>query len=711
MTRRVRRSHARASGPRRRRARERRARPGDGASFVSLSLAGETRGASRRRRARMTASATRAPVASSRALGGRSRNRRVVAAANKSGRDDRRRVERNIERDALERRRDAAVAISRVVKDNNLKDDRDERVKKAVPVAGWKPPELTPEVIKEEIERERYAFVNEVSLMFISGAILGPLLDHQHSRFDVLHYASPLQIHFDVLFAPLWQSPFGVVLNFLLPEVLQDFFRIIFVNESGVLETGWWVPLLFGFAAVVIGSGHTFLDQKRIRASVRRAREIEIRKGAQGAEQQVSSTSDLINACPGKPAFGFKPGWVAVNVCIGVFSFQYLVSGILASPQSPLVDGFLPYHLIDLVLCVWALLMWRVFDGTAQGFFMASLTAVAGPAAEILLINFGHLYAYSHSDLFGIPTWIPWVYFCGGPAVGNLSRQTRNELREMSGLPGPTTRVVAYSKRRWDSAKQSEILSKSSALNSTAYSALEPDKRVINKNLKEIPKGRFTILAGGPIDVDLLVKKRREEEELAVALQSARGGTQKRRRAVRKFVARQNDIKAGRKSVRERIVSLLVRRKVSGGDETTDTSEEGKIKRLQKIQREIARVEATLDEIDRMKKLKQRLETIKTGLDDAAPPLLPKLARLKSRIDDVVPAPFKPTFQALEDAIGESIVPIVREKAPESVRKAMEGSYDSEEDRRAAIERMNGELVAIQSELTKAQNSNEEKDP
>ena len=658
----------------------------------------------------MAALARRAPVgACARALGGRNRIRRVVAAANQPRRDDRRRVERDVEREAMERRRDAAVVISRVVKDNS-KDDRDERVKKAVPVAGWKPPELTPEVIEEEIERERYAFANEVSLMFVSGAILGPLLDHQHSRFDVLHYASPLRIHFDVLFAPLWQSPFGVVLDFLVPGFLKDLARIMFVNESGVLETGWWVPLLFGSAAVVIGVGHTFLDQKRIRTSVRRAREIEIRKGAQGAEQQVRSTAELIDKCPGKPAFGFKPGWIAVNVCIGVFSFQYLASGILASPQSPLVDGFLPYHLVDFILCVWALSTWRVFDGTAQGFFMASLTAVAGPAAEIVLINYGHLYAYSHSDVFGIPTWIPWVYFCGGPAVGNLSRQIRNELREMNGLPGPTTRVVAYSKRRWDSAKQSEILSKSSALNSTAYSALEPDKRVINKNLKEIPKGRFTILAGGPIDVDLLVKKRREEEELAIALQSVRGGTQKRRRAVRKFVSRQNDVKAGRKSVRERIVSLLVRRKANG-DNATDSTEEGRMKRLQKIQREIARVEATLDEIERMKKLKQRLETIKIGLDDAAPPLLPKLARLKSRIDDVVPAPFKPTFQALEDAIGESIVPIVREKAPESMRKAMEGSYDSEEDRRAAIERMNGELIAIQSELTKAQNSNEDNKP
>ena len=49
---------------------------------------------------------------------------------------------------------------------------------------------------------------------------------------------------------------------------------------------------------------------------------------------------------------------------------------------------------------------------------MASLTALAGPAAEIFLINVAHLYAYAAPDVLGVPTWIPWVYFCGAPAVG-----------------------------------------------------------------------------------------------------------------------------------------------------------------------------------------------------------------------------------------------------------------------------------------------------
>ena len=37
------------------------------------------------------------------------------------------------------------------------------------------------------------------------------------------------------------------------------------MNETGVLETGWWVPPLFGVAAIIIGYGTTSLDALRIR--------------------------------------------------------------------------------------------------------------------------------------------------------------------------------------------------------------------------------------------------------------------------------------------------------------------------------------------------------------------------------------------------------------------------------------------------------------
>ena len=64
----------------------------------------------------------------------------------------------------------------------------------------------------------------------------------------------------------------------------------------------------------------------------------------------------------------------------------------------------------------------------AAGLFMASLTAVAGPAVEVFLISRFGLYHYTHPALWGIPTWIPWVYFCGSPAVGNLGRKIKADL-------------------------------------------------------------------------------------------------------------------------------------------------------------------------------------------------------------------------------------------------------------------------------------------
>ena len=63
------------------------------------------------------------------------------------------------------------------------------------------------------------------------------------------------------------------------------------------------------------------------------------------------------------------------------------------------------------------------------GFFMSALTAISGPCIEIVLINYFHLYQYSEQQIFGIPFWISAVYFCGGPAVGNLGRAVFQSLQ------------------------------------------------------------------------------------------------------------------------------------------------------------------------------------------------------------------------------------------------------------------------------------------
>lgn len=97
------------------------------------------------------------------------------------------------------------------------------------------------------------------------------------------------------------------------------------------------------------------------------------------------------------------------------------------APPEPFRDAPLA---LDVVLAVSGVGLWAAVDGTQQGFAMALLTAIAGPAAEIALINVLGLYQYTLPDVFGVPTWIPWVYFCGSPAVGLLARRVRATSRK-----------------------------------------------------------------------------------------------------------------------------------------------------------------------------------------------------------------------------------------------------------------------------------------
>lgn len=161
------------------------------------------------------------------------------------------------------------------------------------------------------------------------------------------------------------------------------------------LETTWWTPVLFAIAGIILGLGYPFLD---------------------GVLPQF------------RPRGGRNPLWIFVLANISVFVMLYWASAVLERPLLGLVafDG-LPA--MDLTLGCAALVSWAVFDATPQGFLMASLTAVCGPLVEIVLINGGKLYHYTHPDVLGaVPSWIAWVYFAGGPAVGNLGRKVANEI-------------------------------------------------------------------------------------------------------------------------------------------------------------------------------------------------------------------------------------------------------------------------------------------
>lgn len=161
----------------------------------------------------------------------------------------------------------------------------------------------------------------------------------------------------------------------------------VMLGNFELCQTAAWVPPLFGLAGIIIGTLYVLLDQ-------------------------VFSTPDTKR----------DPDIGVVVVGILCFVLQYFLSGILLGPLG--FFGAEPAWWAPVFLWVTAMAHWRLFDGTRAGFLVSALTAIGGPAIEVGLLNAPGLdvYAYASGDLFGFPTWAIAVYFCGGPAVGNLAR-------------------------------------------------------------------------------------------------------------------------------------------------------------------------------------------------------------------------------------------------------------------------------------------------
>lgn len=94
----------------------------------------------------------------------------------------------------------------------------------------------------------------------------------------------------------------------------------------------------------------------------------------------------------------------------------------------------MPFNKISLILAACSALNYLLFDGTKQGLTLAVLTAVAAPAAELVLMHYFGVWHYPQGnfpaalDGNGIPSFVPLCYFFYTPALGSLSRYLRNEL-------------------------------------------------------------------------------------------------------------------------------------------------------------------------------------------------------------------------------------------------------------------------------------------
>lgn len=157
--------------------------------------------------------------------------------------------------------------------------------------------------------------------LFLVGAFVGTLLDMIHVKSGVLYYPKP--------FYPWGQA--------------------------------WWVPLLFGVAAIVLVRGY------RIVADLA------------GARDPSPSSGSLTNAAIG-------------------FVLAYAATGI--------------FHQQELLLLVGLIVAWslhqRAHPGQGTGPY-AIAVAIGGSLFESFLSSTGAFY-YTEPDLLGIPIWLPALY-------------------------------------------------------------------------------------------------------------------------------------------------------------------------------------------------------------------------------------------------------------------------------------------------------------
>ena len=141
----------------------------------------------------------------------------------------------------------------------------------------------------------------------------------------------------------------------------------------------WWVPLLFGGAAVAMGLAGPL------------------------AERFTNRTRDRMT-------MELTGGGAATGLAI--FVLAYLASAFLA----------LPSLVVTVIISVLFLCAWGTSDGTSLGFWLAFLTAVIGTGVEVTLTGAG-AFTHHYQELAGVAPWLPALYATGQMGVGAVGKR------------------------------------------------------------------------------------------------------------------------------------------------------------------------------------------------------------------------------------------------------------------------------------------------
>jgi hypothetical protein len=164
----------------------------------------------------------------------------------------------------------------------------------------------------------------------------------------------------------------GATLGTLL-DALHAYIGVERYPMPAILGVAWWVPLLFGAAAVVIGYSHPMADA--------------LLQHRRPKRRLVISLSELT--------------WLLL---------AYLIAASTLEAGAKLG-----------ILVVIYLNFWLLAGRTWQNLLLGIVTAVTGTLIEMILVTAG-VFSYIHPDIFGIPYWLPCMYACASLAVGDVGR-------------------------------------------------------------------------------------------------------------------------------------------------------------------------------------------------------------------------------------------------------------------------------------------------
>jgi hypothetical protein len=77
----------------------------------------------------------------------------------------------------------------------------------------------------------------------------------------------------------------------------------------------------------------------------------------------------------------------------------------------------------DVWLAAVAILLWWIMDGTRTGAILALVIAFFGTCFEMFLVSSGAFFYFKeHSNMLGVPSWLPWLYMVASVCISLFVR-------------------------------------------------------------------------------------------------------------------------------------------------------------------------------------------------------------------------------------------------------------------------------------------------